>query len=168
MSGGARVAAVAAVAVLAFVPEARAGAVDYVAKLAGSSSSGSSAAGVKAGKFAERQQGRPYVFGADGPAAYDCSGLVIRAWKSAGADWPDSTADELGRHWPRVPLRAAQPGDLLAFDWGPGSRVAGFDHVAIVTAGGRFVEAPMPGVPVRIRRLAGVHPSAVVRPDTTW
>lgn len=159
-------------AVLVVSPEARAEALDALKSATGSVSSSSSSpaakAGAKAAAYAGRQLGEPYVFGAQGPDAWDCSGLVIRSWQSAGAKWPDTTADGLGQHWPRVPLRSARPGDLLVWDFGRGSRVPGYDHVAIVTTGGRFVEAYAAGVPVRVRKIAGSRPSAVVRPGMRW
>jgi cell wall-associated NlpC family hydrolase len=155
-------------AVLVVSPEARAEALDALKSVGGHSASSASSPGARAAAFAGRQVGEPYVMGAQGPNVWDCSGLVIEGWRSAGANWPDTTANGLGRHWPRVTLAKARPGDLLVWDYGPGSRVPGYDHVAIVTTGGRMVEAYAPGVGVRVRKIAGTHPSAVVRPGLRW
>lgn len=125
----------------------------------------SSPVGVRAGQLAERQVGKPYVWGADGPGAFDCSGLVGWAWRSAGADWPDATADDLARHWPHIPAARVRPGDLLVWDWQGDGQV---DHVAVVTSRGRFVEAPARGVPVRVRAVRGSAPTAALRPGPAW
>jgi cell wall-associated NlpC family hydrolase len=104
-----------------------------------------SAAGAVA--FARAQRGKPYVWGADGPNAWDCSGLVGGAWRAAGYRWPDLTAAEQyqwlaarGRTVTRSQLR---PDDIVFFNT---SRPLG--HVAIYVGGGRIVEAQQPGVPV--------------------
>jgi cell wall-associated NlpC family hydrolase len=93
--------------------------------------------------FALRQRGKPYRWGAQGPHAYDCSGLTWAAWRSAGVTIPRSAAGQLA-DLPRVrgPL---QPGDLLIYrSRGPTGR-----HVAMVVRRGRMVEALGRGIPVR-------------------
>src|ERR1041384_6945679 len=44
--------------------------------------------------FAESQLGKPYVFGAEGPNSYDCSGLVWAAYRSVGVTVPRIAADQ--------------------------------------------------------------------------
>lgn len=127
----------------------------------------SGATGVLAARHALAQLGKPYVWGANGGGAFDCSGLVIfGAWRPAGANWPDSTANVLGHHFPSIHLTQARPGDLLLWDWGHDGR---FDHVAIVVSGRRYVEAPKPGSVVQVHPLRRAPPpTRVVRPDRTW
>ena len=109
--------------------------------------------------FALAQRGKPYRWGAQGPHAYDCSGLTWAAWQAAGVTIPRTAADQLAG-LPRVRGRL-QPGDLLIYRTaGPTRR-----HVAMVVGAGRRVEAPGRGIPVRstsIRRgnLGAVRPGS--------
>ena len=93
--------------------------------------------------FALAQRGKPYRWGAEGPHAYDCSGLTWAAWRAAGVTIPRTAADQLA-DLPRVRGRL-QPGDLLIYrSQGPSRR-----HVAMVAGRGRMVEALGRGIPVR-------------------
>ena len=91
----------------------------------------------KAVAFAFAQLGCPYVFGGTGPCAdgFDCSGLVMQAWASAGIAIPRTSEAQAGL--PSVPTSALQPGDLLEF--------AGDSHVGIYVGGGMLIDAPQPG-----------------------
>jgi cell wall-associated NlpC family hydrolase len=93
--------------------------------------------------FALGQRGKPYRWGAEGPGAFDCSGLTWAAWRAAGVDIPRTAAGQLvGLHRVRGQLR---PGDLLIYaSSGPSRR-----HVAMVVGPGRMVEALGRGVPIR-------------------
>src|SRR5829696_31891 len=107
--------------------------------------------------FALAQQGKPYRWGAEGPAAFDCSGLTFAAWRAAGVAIPRTAAGQLAG-LPQVRGRL-RPGDLVIYrSRGPSRR-----HVAMVVGPGRMVEAPARGLPVRstsIRRgwLGAVRP----------
>jgi peptidoglycan DL-endopeptidase CwlO len=109
--------------------------------------------------FALAQRGKPYRWGAEGPAAFDCSGLTWAAWRSAGVAIPRTAAGQLAG-LPRVRGRL-QPGDLVIYrSDGPSRR-----HVAMVIGQSRMVEAPGRGIPVRstsLRRgwLGAVRPGA--------
>lgn len=64
-------------------------------------------------------RGKPYVFGATGPDAWDCSSLVQAAYAAVGFAIPRTTFTQ----WPfgvRIPNNQAQPGDLVFFNAGPG------------------------------------------------
>jgi cell wall-associated NlpC family hydrolase len=105
--------------------------------------------------FALAQRGKPYRWGAEGPAAYDCSGLTRAAWRAAGVAIPRTAAAQLDG-LPRVRGRL-RPGDLVVYHSdGPSRR-----HVAMVVGGGRMVEALGRGVPVRIVGLRGGFLGAV-------
>jgi len=109
--------------------------------------------------FALAQRGKPYRWGAEGPGAFDCSGLTWAAWRAAGVSIPRTAAGQL-TGLPRVRGRL-QPGDLLIYaSRGPSRR-----HVAMVAGQGRMIEALGRGVLVRstsIRRgwLGAVRPGA--------
>jgi cell wall-associated NlpC family hydrolase len=99
--------------------------------------------------FALRQRGKPYRWGAEGPHAFDCSGLTWAAWRAAGVTIPRTAADQLA-NLPRVRGRL-QPGDLVIYaSRGPSGR-----HVAMVVGRGRMVEALGRGIPVRSTTIRG-------------
>jgi cell wall-associated NlpC family hydrolase len=107
--------------------------------------------------FAVAQRGKPYRWGAEGPAAFDCSGLTWAAWRAAGVAIPRTAAAQLAG-LPRVRGRL-RPGDLVVYrSDGPTRR-----HVAMLVGGGRMVEALGRGVPVRVTALRGGW-LGVVRP----
>ena len=77
--------------------------------------------------YALAQRGKPYRWGAEGPDAFDCSGLTWAAWRAAGVAIPRTAAGQLAGLSP-VPGRRLQPGDLVIYpSRGPSGR-----HVAIV------------------------------------
>jgi peptidoglycan DL-endopeptidase CwlO len=108
--------------------------------------------GVRAARavtFALAQRGKPYRWGAEGPGAFDCSGLTWAAWRAAGVAIPRTAAGQFAG-LPRVRGRL-QPGDLLIYhSRGPSRR-----HVATVVGPGRMVEALGRGVPVRSTSIRG-------------
>ncbi|MFF0433192.1 NlpC/P60 family protein [Streptomyces sp. NPDC004327] len=92
--------------------------------------------------FAEAQLGKPYVWGATGPSAYDCSGLTQAAWRAAGVSLPRTTYTQINAGT-RVSRSELAPGDLVFF-------YSGISHVGLYIGGGRMIHAPRPGAPVRI------------------
>jgi cell wall-associated NlpC family hydrolase len=114
----------------------------------------SSAAGV-AIAAAESKLGAPYVWGAEGPNAFDCSGLVVWAYAQAGVSIGRDTyaLEGQGRV---VPLSQIQPGDMV-FYYGGG-------HVALYVGGGTVIHAPHTGDVVRYASLYMSNPELVVRP----
>ncbi|MFE0873583.1 NlpC/P60 family protein [Streptomyces smyrnaeus] len=116
-----------------------------------------SAQGRKALDWALKQVGKPYVWGAEGPRAFDCSGLTWRAWRHAHREIP-RTSQEQWRQLPRVPLNKLRPGDLVIY-------FKGATHVGMYAGGGRVVQAPRPGSVVRLTPLAVDPPIGAVRPD---
>ncbi|MGI9034258.1 MAG: NlpC/P60 family protein [Acidimicrobiales bacterium] len=93
---------------------------------------------------AERQVGKPYVYGAAGPDSFDCSGLTMWAWRAGGVSLSHSAQAQYNETT-RVPLNALQPGDLLFF----GSSTSNIGHNAIYIGNGQMVEAPHTGLNVR-------------------
>ncbi|MFH8710045.1 C40 family peptidase [Streptomyces zaomyceticus] len=85
--------------------------------------------------------GKPYVWGATGPSAFDCSGLMVWSYGQAGISLPRTSSAQ--RHAGRqVPLAQAQPGDLVTYR-GDAS------HVGIYAGNGQVIHAPYPGARVR-------------------
>jgi len=97
-------------------------------------------------QYAYSKLGDPYVYGATGPNAFDCSGLVQAAWAAAGVSIPRTTYEQVAA-LPSVPLSAIQPGDLLFFD--------GDGHVGMYVGGGMLIDAPQTGSFVEKVALAG-------------
>jgi cell wall-associated NlpC family hydrolase len=94
--------------------------------------------GVGAARYALRQLGKPYLFGAAGPGAFDCSGLTMAAWASQGVQLPHYTASPATPDWQLtrgspepVDLSQAQAGDLVFIPGADGS-IAQPGHVGIV------------------------------------
>jgi cell wall-associated NlpC family hydrolase len=99
--------------------------------------------------YALAQRGKPYRWGAEGPQAFDCSGLTWAAWRAAGVTIPRTAAGQL-TVIPRVRGRL-RPGDLLIYrSRGPSRR-----HVAMVVGRGRMVEALGRSTPVRVTSIRG-------------
>jgi cell wall-associated NlpC family hydrolase len=80
--------------------------------------------------FAEAQLGKPYVYGATGPDAYDCSGLAMTAYRAAGITIP-RTSQAQWAYGTQIPATQVQPGDLVFFAGADGTPAAP-GHVGIV------------------------------------
>lgn len=106
--------------------------------------------------FAIRQLGKPYQWGATGPDAYDCSGLVYAAYAAAGIHIARTTF-QWRQDGTQVPLSQIQPGDLL-FSAGSDGTPANPGHVVMYLGGGQIIQAPQTGEDVQIDPLdlAGV------------
>ncbi|MFE8911642.1 NlpC/P60 family protein [Streptomyces globisporus] len=107
--------------------------------------------------YAVRQIGKPYVWGAEGPDSFDCSGLTSRAWSTAGRTIP-RTSQEQWKRLPRVPVSALRPGDLVVY-------FPKATHVALYIGDGLVVQAPRPGAKVKVSPLASNPLLGAVRPD---
>ncbi|MEU6709810.1 C40 family peptidase [Streptomyces wuyuanensis] len=107
--------------------------------------------------FAHAQLGKPYVLGGTTSSAWDCSGLVLKAFEKAGISLPRVAKDQVqaGR---QVSLQNLQPGDILY--WGSPANAY---HVAIYIGGGEFIGAQNPRVGVAKRTLTWDQPSGAVR-----
>jgi cell wall-associated NlpC family hydrolase len=95
--------------------------------------------------------GKPYLWGASGPDAYDCSGLTSQAWLRGGVSLPRTSRDQY-RRVAKIAYSDLRPGDLVFYGTDPDD-AASIYHVAMYVGGGRVVEAPRAGVPVREAQL---------------
>jgi cell wall-associated NlpC family hydrolase len=112
--------------------------------------------------FAEAQLGKPYEWGGIGPDSYDCSGLVMMAYRSAGVYIP-RTSQEQWLWGPRVPASDVEPGDLVFFVGGDGTETAP-GHVGMVIGGGLMIESPAPGLVIRITPYTDRDPIGFTAP----
>ncbi|WP_127784328.1 C40 family peptidase [Rhodococcus sp. X156] len=87
------------------------------------------------------QVGKPYVYGATGPGAFDCSGLVQFSYGQVGISLPRTTGEQAGVGFP-VAYDQLAPGDLV-FVYGGG-------HVGIYVGNGQYVYAPTSGDVVKV------------------
>jgi peptidoglycan DL-endopeptidase CwlO len=104
--------------------------------------------------YANAQLGKPYVWGAEGPGAFDCSGLTWAAWRAAGLGWQRLTAADqwhaLRAH--TVSRAALRPGDLVFYAYST-SDWRSIHHVGLYVGGGRMAEAPHSGALVRLASI---------------
>jgi cell wall-associated NlpC family hydrolase len=104
---------------------------------------------------AERALGLPYVYGATGPGAFDCSGLMYWAWQQAGVTLP-RTSQGQAYAGTRIPLSQARPGDLVIY-------YGDMHHVGMYVGNNTIIHAPYPGATVRFERATDMPVAAVVR-----
>ena len=98
---------------------------------------------------AANHEGVPYVWGATGPRAFDCSGFTSYTFRRVGISLP-RTAQQQYDAAQHLDRSQAQPGDLI-FQGGPDS----IYHVAIYAGNGRIWTAPRPGDSVKLGNLWG-------------
>jgi peptidoglycan DL-endopeptidase CwlO len=100
-------------------------------------------------KYAYGAIGTPYVWAADGPNGYDCSGLTLAAWRAAGVSLPHNAAMQwdVVAHISRSQIK---PGDLVFYN--------GLGHVAIYVGSGKIIEAPTFGESVKLASVDIMSP----------
>jgi len=98
--------------------------------------------------IAMQQLGKPYRWGAAGPDAFDCSGLVMYCYARVGVSLPHSAAAQYGCG-ARVSRDQLQPGDLVFFTKGNG-----ISHVGMYVGGDSYIHAPHTGDVVKISSLS--------------
>jgi peptidoglycan DL-endopeptidase CwlO len=98
--------------------------------------------------FSLSQVGKPYLWGGAGPDAFDCSGLMLRAYQAAGINLPRVAADQF-HAGALLPVRNAQPGDLMFLAYDPNNPTT-IHHVFMYLGNNQIVEAPYTGANVRV------------------
>lgn len=104
--------------------------------------------------FATGKVGSPYVYGANGPSAFDCSGLVQWSYAQAGKSIPRTSSEQWAAGTP-VSLDAIQPGDIVV--------MYGGGHVGIYIGNGQIVHALNEGTGVIIDAMSNYGVDGVVR-----
>ncbi|MFD0278171.1 NlpC/P60 family protein [Kitasatospora sp. NPDC127111] len=107
-------------------------------------------------RFAYAQLGKPYVWGATGPAGFDCSGLTGAAYRAADVKLPRVSQDQwnAGRRIARSDL---QPGDLVFF-------YSDLHHVGLYIGDGKMIHAPRTGKNVEVLPIDAMPYVGAVRP----
>jgi cell wall-associated NlpC family hydrolase len=118
----------------------------------GNIGSGKAAGAIKAALL---KLGKPYVWGAAGPNAFDCSGLTLWAYRQVGISLPHFTGSQwnAGTH---VSKNAMRPGDLIFF-------YPDKHHMGMYLGANRMVHAPRTGDVVRIVSISGRPFAGAVR-----
>ncbi|WP_329197607.1 MULTISPECIES: C40 family peptidase [unclassified Streptomyces] len=106
--------------------------------------------------FAYGAVGKPYVWGATGPASFDCSGLTQAAWGAAGVSLPRTTYTQINAGQ-RVSRDRLAPGDLVFF-------YSGITHVGLYIGDGKMIHAPHPGATVRVAPIDSMPWAGAARP----
>ena len=94
---------------------------------------------------ASAELGRPYVYGAEGPNTFDCSGLMQYIYAKIGISLPRTAAQQ---QQATQAVTKPQPGDLVF--WGQPAY-----HVALYIGGGKIIAAPHTGATVQVENLWG-------------
>ncbi|XVQ09948.1 C40 family peptidase [Spirillospora sp. CA-255316] len=97
-------------------------------------------------RFARKQLGKPYGWGAAGPRSYDCSGLVMKAWRKGGVRLPRVSYSQYNAVRRKVGMNSLRPGDLVFF--------RGRAHVGMYVSDNRYIHAPNSRSRIRIDRLS--------------
>ncbi|MFG2677873.1 NlpC/P60 family protein [Streptomyces sp. NPDC048392] len=115
------------------------------------------ASGRAAAAFAAARSalGKPYVWGANGPSGFDCSGLTQWAYAQAGVGLPRTSQAQSGAGR-RVSLAEARPGDLVTYR-------NDASHIGMYAGNGQVIHAPYPGAPVRYDPVGMMPISSVNR-----
>jgi len=112
--------------------------------------------------FARQQIGEPYVWGAAGPNAWDCSGLTMGAWRAGGISLPHYSVAQYEQSTP-ISRGALKPGDLVF--WGSSSSPSSIYHVALYVGNGMIVQAPRTGRDVEeVSMYYWITPNFFARP----
>ncbi|MFI6081626.1 NlpC/P60 family protein [Streptomyces sp. NPDC051217] len=114
-----------------------------------------SARAAAAARAARGVVGMPYVWGANGPSGFDCSGLTQWAYAQAGVSLP-RTSQAQRYAGQQVPLSQARPGDLVAYR-------DDASHIGMYMGNGQVVHAPYPGASVRYDPVGMMPVSSVTR-----
>lgn len=105
--------------------------------------------------YAKTFLGGPYVYGATGPTAFDCSGLTQHVYKAVGISLP-RTSEEQFTVGAAVPAAQAEAGDLVFFGGnGYDGTPASPGHVGIYIGGGQMVSALNPRAGIEVSSVAG-------------
>jgi cell wall-associated NlpC family hydrolase len=99
-------------------------------------------------KIAGSEIGKPYVFGAEGPSSFDCSGLIDYAYRRAGVKLPVGRLTTYNALKLGISVKGKQlaPGDMVIVNHG--------EHMVMYVGGGKVIAAPHTGTVVQYQPLS--------------
>ncbi|MBN9738578.1 hypothetical protein PP1_026590 [Pseudonocardia sp. P1] len=115
-----------------------------------------SANGLQALAAAKTKLGTPYQWGATGPSAFDCSGLMVWAFEKVGVDLPRTSSAQADMDGESVSKSDLKPGDVVFF-YSPVS------HVGIYAGNGKILHASTSGEPVKYSDIDAMPFNSAVR-----
>lgn len=123
--------------------------------------------GTRASRLAMRLIGKPYVWGAAGPRAFDCSGVLVYVYKQLGVYLPHKASMQFSSRYGTIirSMGSLKPGDMVFFKNTAGR---GITHAALYVGNGMIVTANTPRTGVRYQTLNTrywrAHWAGAVRP----
>ena len=112
---------------------------------------GTKAGAAQAVAYARQQIGKPYLWAADGPDSFDCSGLVMMAWRQSGVALPHWSVAQYAAG-KKISLANIRPGDLVFFA-NDLTEYRSIHHVGLYIGNGQMIEAPFTGGYVRVSSI---------------
>ncbi|MFC6093654.1 MULTISPECIES: C40 family peptidase [Saccharothrix] len=103
-------------------------------------------------EFTRQQLGEPYLWGGNGPDAWDCSGILVKAFAAAGVKIPRVANDQYVSGGAHLPVREAKAGDLIFWATNPAQPVT-VHHVAMYLGDDEYIHAPQTGDVVKISKV---------------
>ena len=101
--------------------------------------------------YARAQIGKPYLWAADGPASFDCSGLVMMAWRQSAVSLPHWSVAQYATG-KKISLANIRPGDMVFFATDL-TEYRSIHHVGLYIGNGQMIEAPFTGSFVRVSSI---------------
>ncbi|MEI6364917.1 MAG: C40 family peptidase [Actinomycetes bacterium] len=112
---------------------------------------GTKVGAAKAVAYARAQIGKPYLWAADGPESFDCSGLVLMAWGQSGVSLPHWSVAQYATG-KKISLANIRPGDMVFFATDL-TEYRSIHHVGLYIGNGQMIEAPFTGSFVRVSSI---------------
>jgi cell wall-associated NlpC family hydrolase len=112
---------------------------------------GTTAGAAQSVAYARKQIGKPYLWAADGPASFDCSGLVMMAWRQSGVSLPHWSVAQYAAG-KKISLANIRPGDMVFFA-SDLTEYRSIQHVGLYIGNGQMIEAPFTGSFVRVSSI---------------
>ncbi|GAA3459593.1 C40 family peptidase [Saccharothrix longispora] len=103
-------------------------------------------------EFTRQQLGEPYLWGGNGPDAWDCSGILVKAFGEAGVKIPRVANDQYMAGGAHLPVREAKAGDLIFWATNPAQPVT-VHHVGMYLGNDEYIHAPQTGDVVKISKI---------------
>ena len=133
----------------------------YLSSTDSSSSSSTSSSVSKVISLAKSLLGKPYVWGAQGPSSFDCSGFTYYVFKNAANVTIPRVSKDQSKYGTYVSKSNLKVGDLIFFDTS-GSNDGNVSHVGIYLGNNEFIHASSSKGEVVISQMSSYYNGAYV------